>query len=133
MSQLREEKLAELIKQEVSDILRKRVKDPRIGFVSITDVEVTGDLRHAKIFFSVLGDEVEKEETMEGLEVATGYIRRELGQRIRVRHVPELLFRYDNSLEHGARISRILNDLKEEGEVPGDESGKDSRSIAREE
>lgn len=116
MSRLRAEKLAELIKKEVSDILRKRVKDPRIGFVSITDVEVSGDLRHAKIFFSVLGNDEQKEDSLTGLEKATGFIRRELAQRIRVRHVPELIFRYDRSLERGARISKILNELKEEGE-----------------
>ncbi|MCK8823503.1 30S ribosome-binding factor RbfA [Fuchsiella alkaliacetigena] len=114
MAKHRPRRVGELIKQEVSQmLLQDEIKDPRIGFVTITDVEVSGDLRHAKIFVSVLDDEQAKEETMEGLKNAVGYIRRELGQRIRLRHTPEIIFRYDNSIERGTKIFKILEELDE--------------------
>jgi ribosome-binding factor A len=119
MANHRPRRVAELIKKEVSNMLLKdEIKDPRIGFTTITDVEVSGDLRHAKIFVSVLDakDKADKEDTMEGLNSAIGYIRTELGQRIHLRHTPEILFRYDNSIERGTRIFEILEDLKEEDE-----------------
>ncbi|MFP4660962.1 MAG: 30S ribosome-binding factor RbfA [Halanaerobiales bacterium] len=120
MAKQRAEKLGELIKQEISDILLKEVKDPRIGFVSVTDVEVSGDLRHANVYISVYGSEQEKEQSMKGLEKATGYIRKLLGERITVYHTPELLFKYDNSLEYGAHISKLLDKVKSEQEDEGD-------------
>ena len=98
----------------------REVKDPRIGFVSVTDVEVSGDLRHAKVYVSVYGSEKEREESMEGLEKATGYIRKLLGERITVYHTPELLFRYDNSIEYGAHISELLDKVKTEQSDKGD-------------
>ncbi|SJZ31759.1 30S ribosome-binding factor RbfA [Selenihalanaerobacter shriftii] len=118
MANHRPRRVGELIKKEISQmLLQDEIKDPRIGFVTITDVEVSGDLRHAKVFVSVYDkDEGVKEETMEGLENAIGYIRRELGQRIRLRHTPEILFRYDNSIERGTKIFKILEDLKNEND-----------------
>lgn len=112
-TQQRVQRVREAIKQEASDIIQQ-MKDPRIGFVTVTDAEVSRDLRHVKIFVSVLGDEESRRASLEGLERATGYIRSELGQRIRLRHTPEILFRWDESLERGARISKILQDLKED-------------------
>lgn len=113
MSNIRANRVAEEIKKEVSDILAQKIKDPRIGFVTITDVEVTGDLQHAKIYFSVLGDEEKKEETLVGLAKANGFIRSEIGQRIRLRKIPEITFLFDKAHEHGTRIESILRDLKE--------------------
>lgn len=107
-------RLQEDIKREVSDILQRQVKDPRLGFVSITDVEVSRDLSYAKVFVSVLGSEEERQQTMEGLTRAAGFVRSELAKRIRARHIPEMLFRYDPSLEHGARINAILKDLEDQ-------------------
>lgn len=101
------------MKKEISDILLREVKDPRIGFVSVTDVEVSGDLRHAKVYVSVYGDEKERQASMEGLDKATGYIRKLLGERITVHHTPEILFRYDDSIQHGAHISKLLNKVKQ--------------------
>lgn len=115
---LRAERLAEEIKREVSDILR-RSKDPRIGFVSITDAQVSRDLRHAKVFFSVYGDEDEKLRTLQGLSAARGFVRTELGKRIRLRYVPEIEFRFDPSLERGARIARLLREIRDGGEGEG--------------
>ena len=102
------------IKQEASDIIRK-MKDPRVAFVTVTDAEVSRDLRHVKIFVSVVGDDDTKRAAMEGLERATGYIRSEIGQRIRLRHTPEIIFRWDESLERGARISQLLRELQDDG------------------
>src|SRR6056297_355537 len=91
-------RLEELLKEEISQIIMREVKDPRIGFVSLTDVEVSGDLRHAKVFVSVYGSDEEKEETMEGLKQATGFIRKLIGERIKIYHIPEIIFRYDDSI-----------------------------------
>lgn len=110
------ERLKDQIQIEVSDILHKEIKDPRIGFVSITDVEVSKDLRHVKIYVSIMGTEEEKEQTMEGLEKATGFIRSEIGKRIRLRYTPEIVFKRDDSLERGARIFELLNQVKAQDE-----------------
>ncbi|MCK8826266.1 30S ribosome-binding factor RbfA [Natroniella acetigena] len=114
MARHRSQRVGELIKQEVSDLLQKEIKDPRIGFVTVTDVEVSGDLRHAKVFVSILDGK--KEETMEGLQATEGFVRREIGQRIRLRHTPEIIFRYDDSIEKGTRIFEILEKIDEDGE-----------------
>src|SRR5690625_3073362 len=113
MSNIRANRVAEQIKKETGDILTHKIKDPRIGFVTITDVEVTGDLQQAKIFISVLGDEDEKEETLLGLAKANGFIRSEIGQRIRLRKTPEITFLFDEAHEYGNRIETILRELKE--------------------
>ncbi|NLY10318.1 MAG: 30S ribosome-binding factor RbfA [Firmicutes bacterium] len=110
MSQ-RNQRLSEEIRRELSDIIQREVKDPRLGFLSITTVELSRDFSHAKVFVSVYGDEQERNKTLEGLTKAAGFIRTELGKRIRIRHTPELAFIYDDSLEHGARISAILKEL----------------------
>jgi ribosome-binding factor A len=107
---LRREKLQELFKEEASAILQRRLRDPRIGFVSVTDVELSADLRRAKIFISVLGDEEAKRLTMEGLERAAGFVRSELARRITLRHTPEILFRLDDSIERGTRITALLRE-----------------------
>ncbi len=114
MAEHRLERLRELIKAEFGQILQRELKDPRIGFVSVTDVEVSNDYSHVKIFVSVFGSEEEKKQTMEGLESAKGFIRSELGQRIRLRHTPELHFIADESMERGSRIMALLNEMKKE-------------------
>ncbi|MGH2403407.1 MAG: 30S ribosome-binding factor RbfA [bacterium] len=114
MTPMRAERLAEVIRAEASAIIQRGLKDPRIGFVSITDVVVSADLRHAKIFVSVLGDEEAKRGTMAALERATGFVRSELGARVAVRFVPEILFRLDESIEHGTRINALLRKVAEE-------------------
>ena len=111
----RAERLAEVIKIEASDIIHRDLKDPRVGFTSITDVVVSADLRHAKIFVSVLGDEAAKQRTMQGLDRARGHIRSELGARLSVRFVPEILFRLDESIERGTRVVSLMREVEEEG------------------
>ncbi len=99
------------MKHEIADILVRKIKDPRIGFVTVTDVEVADDLRNAKVFVSVYGGD--KEETLKGLKSATAFIRLELGKRMRMRFIPELLFRFDATVERGAHIMELLHELEE--------------------
>jgi ribosome-binding factor A len=128
MSAVRNARLRELFKEETSVILQRQMKDPRIGFVSVTDVELSADLRHAKIFVSILGDAEAKARTMQGLESAQGYIRTELARRIRLRHIPEVLFRLDESIERGARVERLLREVsKPKGAAIPHEPGRTDR------
>lgn len=118
-------RVSELIKREVSKMLMQDIKDDRVGagMVSVTDVNVSGDLQHAKIFVSVYGSQAAKAETMAGLKAATGFVRSELGRRIRLRRTPEVVFLEDNSLERGDRILSLLNRLSEERQTHETEDG----------
>lgn len=122
--QLRIEKLQELIKQEMGKMLLTDLKDPRIGFVTVTDVEMTGDLRSAKIFISVMGGEEQVKNSLEGLQSALGFIRREIGQRIKIRFTPEISFALDTSLDYGDHIQKLL--LKVEGDTKNADNTKTS-------
>ena len=108
--------LASLIKQEISQMLLHGIKDNRVGIsmVSVTDVDVSGDLQHAKVFVSIYGSDQVRSETMAGLRSATGYVRGELGHRMRLRRTPEVLFIEDRSLERGTEIISLLNKLSQE-------------------
>ncbi len=110
----RQEKIGEMIAIELSDLLRTRVKDPRVGFTSITHVEVSGDLRHAKIFVSVMGTPEEQAATMTGLKHATGFLRRELASRLTLRFMPEIVFKLDTSIAEGARVLALIQQLEQE-------------------
>lgn len=114
MTRLRAKRVAEAIRSEVADILAREMKDPRLGFATVTDVEVSGDLRHVKIFVSVMGDETQVSDTMAALESAQGFIRSEIGKRIRLRYTPEITFRHDTSIEHGARVFQLLQEIQNE-------------------
>ncbi|MFH1542123.1 MAG: 30S ribosome-binding factor RbfA [bacterium] len=105
----RPERIAEQIKKVVSAIIREDVNDPRIGFVSITKVELTSDLENAKIFISILGDENQKVESMKGLQSATSFVRGKLGDEIEFRSVPEIRFVRDDSLEKGSQVLNIMS------------------------
>lgn len=107
-------RVAEQMKKELGDIIFQKVKDPRIGFVTVTDVEVTGDLQNATIFISVLGDESEKDATLKGLNKAKGFIRTEIGKRIRLRKTPEIEFEFDESVAYGSRIEALLTQVNNE-------------------
>ena len=106
-------RVAELIKREVSQMLIHGIKDDRVGtgMVSVTDVDVSGDLQHAKIFVSIYGTDEAKAQTMAGLKSATGYVRSEIGHRIRLRRTPEVVFVEDRSIERGNRVLSLLNQL----------------------
>jgi len=110
----RTNRLGEEIREEVARILGAGLKDPRIGFVTVVRVDLTADLRTARVFVGVLGDEAQREKTMTGLGQAAGFIRREVGRRIRVRHTPELLFKYDTGLDATDRVARLLEEARVE-------------------
>ena len=105
----REDQLAEVIGQELSDLMRTRMKDPRVGFTSITHVKVSPDLCHAKVYVSVMGEPEEQRETFKTLEHASGFLRHELAQRLTVRYTPELEFRFDDSIARGAHVLDLIN------------------------
>lgn len=107
-------RVAELIKREVSQMLINGIKDDRVGtgMVSVTDVDVSGDLQHAKIYVSIYGSEEAKAETMAGLKSATGFVRSELGARVRLRRTPEVTFIEDRSIERGTKVLSLLNKLE---------------------
>lgn len=127
MTQRRNERLAEEIREEVAKIIGTGLKDPRIGFVTVTRVELTADLRTARVHVGVLGQAAEREKTLAGLRQAAGFVRRELGRRVRVRHTPELQFLYDQGLDATERVARLLDEAKvPEGESrDGPDEGQD--------
>lgn len=100
--------MAEAIHKEISALLIKGLKDPRIGFVTITAVEATPDLHLARVFFTVMGDEQARKESAAGLKSSTSFLRRELGKRLRARYVPDLLFVYDTSIDYANRIEDLI-------------------------
>ena len=104
-------RVGDQMKQEIADILMRKIKDPRIGFVTVTDVELSDDLRNAKVFVSIYGGD--KEETFKGLKSAAPFIRSELGRRMTMRCLPEILFRYDSTVEQGAHIMELLHEIEE--------------------
>ena len=120
MSKHRPNRLAETLKEEISQLIRVELKDPRIGFVTITNVDVAGDLAHAKVYVSVLGTNDEGKTSLEVLNGAAGFVRSEIAKRIRLRHVPAIVFVYDPSIEHGAHILKLLRDVG-----VSDDEGKD--------
>jgi ribosome-binding factor A len=113
----RSEKVADLIHKEVSEMLMKTVKDPRIGFVTITRVAVSEDCRSAKVYFSVAGTLEERERSTQGLSSAKGYVRKELGRRIRLRYTPEIIFKFDPSIEYAIHIGEVIRHLKKDEET----------------
>jgi ribosome-binding factor A len=130
MTVQRQERAARLLREEISRIIGRGLKDPRIGMVSITDVEVTPDLRRARVFVSVFGDDDEARATLEVLERATGFVRREIGRHLRLRYVPDLEFRHDVSLAHGAHIHQLLEQVKRESPPSPDDSDHSDRDSA---
>lgn len=108
----RADRIRKSLMKEISDIIQRRVKDPRIsGVVSVTDVEVSSDYRHAKVFISVFGTDEQKEQTLDALEDNAGMIRSEVGKRIRMRFTPELQFIQDDSLERGSRLTSLIDKI----------------------
>jgi len=107
------EKVAEAIHEEISRLLIKGVKDPRVGFVTVTGVKVTDDLHLATVYFSIIGGEAERNGAEAGLNSAKGFLRREIGKVLRMRYVPDLLFRFDESVEYGSRIESLLKQIHE--------------------
>jgi ribosome-binding factor A len=113
MEYRRSDRVADLLRSEIAELLLRRVKDPRVNDVTVTGVEVTADLQHAKVFYCVMGAHAgrEKKSTAEGLSKARGFIRLELGKRLHMKFVPQIEFHYDTSFEYGDKIERLLKEL----------------------
>lgn len=108
----RGERIRKALIKEISDIIQRQVKDPRIsGIVSVTDIDLSADYGHAKVFVSIYGTDEQKENTMEAIEDSTPFVRKEVGRRIRLRHVPEIEFKRDDSLERGSRITSLIDKI----------------------
>lgn len=114
MSKKYAKRVNELIRMHLTDLLERELNDPRVNSaqVTISDVEITPDVRHARVFYSIIGDDAQKAEVARGLESAAGWLSRELGKRLRTRHTPQLTFEFDESFERGDRLSRLLDELK---------------------
>jgi len=110
----RQERLADRIRDEVSELIAREVKDPRVGFATVTRVELSADLFHAHVLVSVMGSAEEQQDTLQGLSSAAGYIRHELCRRLRVRRIPELVFILDRSAEDALKIESLLQHLKKQ-------------------
>jgi len=117
----RTDRIDELLRQEIGGLLARDVKDPRIGFATVTKVETTADLAHARVWVSVIGNQAERTETVRALEHAMPFVRHELGSRLRLRRIPNLHVRLDETAEQGTRLLHILDEL-EHGQVPADEA-----------
>ncbi len=106
----RSSRVAEQIRRELAELIQLELKDPRVGLVTLTDVEITPDYAHAKVYFSSLKGEAGVDEVLSGLGAASGFLRRELGRRVRIHTLPELHFVYDRSVEQGDRLSRLIDE-----------------------
>lgn len=127
MSSRRQRQVGELLHQEISRIIQYETKDPRLGFVTVTGVDVSPDLRQARVHVSVFGDRTEVKNTLTGLTSGASYFRRLLGQSLSLRYIPELSFKLDTSLEYGMHIEALLDEIKEEDDEaaaakPGDDA-----------
>ncbi|MBW2452044.1 MAG: 30S ribosome-binding factor RbfA [Deltaproteobacteria bacterium] len=110
-------RVAETIHHEISQLLIKGLKDPRIGFITITAVDVSPDLRHAKVFYTLIGNETDRKNTAAGLKSSTSYVRQQLGRQLRMKYIPDIHFEYDSSVEYGNHIEDLLREIK-----PSDDS-----------
>lgn len=116
---IKQDRMAERIRALLSDLILREVSDPRLQGVTVTDVAIDAEIEHAQVYVNALGDESRREDVLEGLESATGFLRRELGKRIRTRNTPELHFEWDTTLEQGERLNQILDSL----DIPDGEEG----------
>jgi len=114
MSKIRIGRVGEQIKKEISHLIQYQLKDPRLGFVTITAVDLTGDLSQATIYVSIMGNEEQIKKSLLALEHSKGFLRTEIGKRIRLRQTPDLIFKLDESIAYGSKINKLLKELKEE-------------------
>ena len=128
MSQ-RMERVDELLRQEIGSIISRDLSDPRLGFTTVTEVETAPELRHAKVWVSVIGQPDERKETLAVLGRATPFIRRELGVRLRLKRIPDLHVRLDDSAERGTRVLHLLNELEAGHEVEPDAAAASTESL----
>ncbi len=113
----RSQRVAEQVRRELAELIRLEVKDPRVGFITLTDVEITPDYAHAKVYFTSMTGEEGLDEILAGLRRASGFLRRELGRRVRIHTTPELHFHYDKSVEQGSRLSQLIDKVVREDQA----------------
>ena len=118
----RQDRVAALIQRELSEIIQRSVKDPRVAFCTVTQAEVSPDLKYVDVKVSVIGDEAQKEKTLAGLKSAAGFLRREIGKRLTLRYSPELRFAIDESADYLLRIDGLLKSVKSEDEAPNNQT-----------
>lgn len=116
----RRDRVSEQIKRELAELIRLELKDPRVRLVTLTDVEVTADFTHAKVFYTTLGEQADQDAVLQGLRRASGFLRRELGRRIKIHHLPELHFVFDHSVERGTQLSRLIDQAVAQRAVDAD-------------
>ncbi|MDD3906332.1 MAG: 30S ribosome-binding factor RbfA [Candidatus Omnitrophica bacterium] len=124
MAKQRPERVQEALRQEISKIVQGEMKDPRIGFITITKVDLTKDLRYAKVYFSVFGEDKDKKLALKGLNSAKGYVKGLIADRINLRFMPEIVFMVDESIEHTKHIYGILDKIRKEREGAEEEQGE---------
>lgn len=134
MQYQRKNRVGDLIKREIAHIIQCELKDPGIGFVTISAVEVSADLKHAKIFYTVLGDEDSKSKSACALKRASGFIQREIGRRLRLKYTPEIFFQFDGSVEYGAHIEELIqkihtNERVDQSKLDPDEPSQDDSAL----
>ena len=123
MARYRPIRVGELIQAEIAELLRREMKDPRLEMATVSRVDVSADLRHARVYVSRLGSETEQQETITGFEHAAGFIRSQLGKRLKLRYAPELTFQLDTAIAYGVRMSRLLRDLLPSDAAETEEEG----------
>jgi ribosome-binding factor A len=118
----RSDRVGDMIRQVIGEMLRRDLNDPRLSLVTLTEVKVTEDLKIATVFFSAMGNSVQEEASLHGLQSAAGYIKKRLGRELRLRFVPDLLFKVDHSFDYGKRIDRLIESVQDEkkGDPPED-------------
>lgn len=121
----RSQRVVEQIRRELAELIRLEVKDPRVGFITLTDVEITPDYAHAKVYFTSMYGQEGVDEILVGLRRASGFLRRELGKRVRIHTTPELHFHYDKSVEQGSHLSSLIDEVVREDESRARERGDD--------
>jgi ribosome-binding factor A len=126
----RQDQLGEQIAEDLSDLIRTRLKDPRVGFASVTSVELSADLRHAKVYVSVYGEAEEQKATMRALDHATGFLRHELAQRLTIRYTPEISFHLDESIARGAHLLDLMRQVRGEQHTPPSAADSSSGEIS---
>lgn len=115
----RTERINRLLRETISELLQRQVKDPRLGgFITVTEVDTASDLSYARVCVSIMGNEIEKRRTLETLNAASGFFRKELGAQLRLRHIPDLSFRRDDSIEQGAHVLELIRQIADEGKSP---------------
>jgi ribosome-binding factor A len=120
----RSEKVADLIRKEISEMLLRSIKDPRIGFVTVTRVKASEDCRSARVYYSVVGTAEAREQSTAGLNSAKGYIRRELGHRLKLKYTPDIIFQFDPSIEYAVHMGELIDHLQEEEKKGGGDHGE---------